>query len=113
MKYWWEDMKTKLECSNVAASLDSPSKCKKNNKTSLIPNPFTDQIRIDYFSESQSIVTLTIMDQSGNVVRTETLNASEGLNKFQFNNLDDLKPGLYFAIIGREDEKEIIKLIKL
>lgn len=85
----------------------------KNNKTSLIPNPFTDQIRIDYFSESQSTVILTIMDKSGNVVRTETLIASEGLNKFQFNNLDDLKPGLYFAIIGREDEKEIIKLIKL
>jgi hypothetical protein len=84
----------------------------RSTKVMFTPNPFTENLKLDYYTDKAGRVDISLMDHSGTIVRTETMNSDEGMNTFRFSGLTDLMPGVYYAIIIREGNKEIIKLLK-
>ncbi len=84
----------------------------KKSKTVYLPNPFTDKFDIDYYSDISTTIDFTLMDRSGNIVRKQSIVCKQGLNNFQFNDLTDLSQGIYYAVFNRNEEREIIRLLK-
>jgi hypothetical protein len=82
------------------------------NKIQFAPNPFSDKVKMDYYSENSGNVEVTLMDHSGTIIRKEIIACKEGMNTVQFFGLSDLEPGIFYAILIRDNEKEIIKLMK-
>ena len=82
------------------------------NKATFLPNPFIDKLIIDYYSEDAVHIDFNLMDRSGNIVRNQSIFCKQGMNNFQFNDLGELFPGIYYAVFIRDDEREVIKLLK-
>ena len=77
-------------------------------KTNTYPNPFTNTIHIT--TETDDLITLILMDITGNIIKEETTNTNTSLN-----NLDNLANGIYFLQIINTKTQTIKtqKLIKL
>ena len=58
------------------------------------PNPFTNQTSIQFTSEETSRVNFTVTNLLGEVVATDAINATRGLNTYVFN-ADNLPSGIY------------------
>ncbi len=84
----------------------------KKSKTVYLPNPFTDKFTIDYYSDISTTIDFALMDRSGNIIRKQSIICKQGLNNFQFNDLTYLSQGIYYAVFNRNEEKEIIRLLK-
>ena len=82
------------------------------SKTVYLPNPFTDKFSIDYYSDISGTIDFMLMDRSGNIVRKQSISCKQGLNNFQFNDMAELSQGIYYAVFNRNDEREIIRLLK-
>jgi hypothetical protein len=77
------------------------------------PNPFTDNINVDYVSIIEGVVDVNIYDMSGRVVKTKKVEASSGLNTFSVLDNRDLPTGIYLLGVIRENKSTpLIKLIK-
>ena len=80
--------------------------------TNIGSNPFNDRINLEISSEKENQVSVTLLNQQGNAIRSESIFASSGTSRFSMDNLDDLSPGIYFVLITDQVEKKIIRLVK-
>ena len=64
----------------------------------LTPNPVSTVLHAVFISTHTEIVTIRIVNSSGNVVRTYTRNVTAGVNIWDFN-LAELLPGIYSFIV--------------
>lgn len=68
--------------------------------TSIYPNPFKDQLEVNFVLNRTSDITITLYDLTGRKVFTETRNFTEGSNRMIINDFGTLYPGLYFATVA-------------
>jgi hypothetical protein len=70
----------------------------KNSKLDLLsyPNPFTAQVNVSISSPSDQQVAVTLYDEGGKTVRTETKNLYTGSNNFTITGLDKLTRTVYY-----------------
>ena len=85
-------------------------------EASAYPNPFSNQVTIEFVLSESSQVSLDIFDLTGRKVNTlvsETLN--QGNYKYQWNATDDsgfvMQPGIYFYSLQNGDQVVTKKLI--
>ena len=74
-------------------------------KLSAYPNPAVGNVTISFISETNSKLTLSIVDMIGRVKVTENILVNEGLNQRQIN-LENLVKGLYMVIIHSEGKND-------
>ncbi len=81
--------------------------------SSVGPNPFTTQFKIEYTPAISGIVHITMYDLQGRLIMQTTQQAVPGLNQFAFDDTNDLESGTYILQIEQAHETPVsIKLIK-
>ena len=78
----------------------------------LSPNPFIDHFNFSVQLKSPKPVKVRLADQSGRIVYTSQFKGKTGENKFQVNDISNLKKGIYFVEISVENEIIRQKLVK-
>jgi hypothetical protein len=77
------------------------------------PNPFNNQIEIDFISNTKEITQLIILDAVGKEVFSKNLESNIGNNTFRIDELTYLKGGIYFARLANNNGySKTFKLIK-
>jgi len=80
-------------------------------KATLYPNPaISNQVYIEYTSESESNVQLSLMDSNGKILLQQNTAVNYGLNKIVFN-YPDLSKGLYLIQLKDGDDSHYLKLL--
>jgi len=64
----------------------------------LYPNPVTDNLNLELFSNNNDNINLQIINSTGQIVYTESINITNNNNKFEFN-VSSLTSGMYFVRI--------------
>ncbi len=80
------------------------------NGFDVYPNPVRDQINGVFNSSVNETVSLRVFDMMGKTVRTMSLDATEGLNKFNIE-LGDLIHGVYFIEMSSSTERKVKKIL--
>ena len=78
----------------------------------FITNPFLDNIVIGINSNAKGYVTLSILDNSGKILRKEQRSLEKGFNNLSVNGLASLANGIYLLTLECYGEKLSFKLIK-
>ena len=78
----------------------------------VYPNPFSKRVQVKISSEEAEQITIHILDNTGNVVRSQMNNVDKGENFIQVNKVDDLPGGIYYLEVIAKDRKMRIKLMK-
>jgi murein DD-endopeptidase MepM/ murein hydrolase activator NlpD len=79
------------------------------NRFQISPNPFEDNLNIQFLKSIDELESLTIIDVMGRVVKElNNLNTNQTLSI----NLSDLKSGVYFVRINFDQEIKTLKIIK-
>jgi hypothetical protein len=79
---------------------------------SVIPNPAEKEIGVDFISDKNSPVTISIMNANGTVVMSkDILCNNDGLNDVPFN-ISKLMPGIYSVQIVTSGESRFTRFIK-
>ncbi|MCC7232634.1 MAG: T9SS type A sorting domain-containing protein [Bacteroidia bacterium] len=60
------------------------------------PNPFTDRLHVEYYSENAGTVEFRIVGANGQVLRKYSAMSTPGQNSFDWNSLSELPQGIYF-----------------
>ncbi|MEM9917927.1 MAG: T9SS type A sorting domain-containing protein [Bacteroidota bacterium] len=76
----------------------------------VFPNPFTDELKVEWTGQSNSTVQLSLTDISGKLIQTWQVDGA--LQSQQLNNIQQLAPGIYFLALDHQGERSIHKLIK-
>lgn len=87
-------------------------KIKPSSKFEIAGNPFTAELNIKYTALYQQPVRLKLYDQQGKLLRNHIALGRGGAGSFTFNNLDNLKPGVYLVEIQIGDMKKTAQVIK-
>jgi len=86
-----------------------------NSMTSLnaYPNPFTDDLTVNFTSYENKMITYTLFDMLGNQVLKQNVNAHKGDNEVKINT-GDIGKGVYFINLSGNDGKKVgtIKVVK-
>jgi Zn-dependent metalloprotease len=72
-----------------------------NDYLKVYPNPITDLLRINLFSDNRQNIQLQLLDLQGKVIQQKDENAIAGQNRFQLN-MNDQPSGIYFIRIISE-----------
>lgn len=80
--------------------------------TSVSPNPFTDEFKVDFIIKQKGIVLITMTNTKGEMIFKENVQAEDGYNSFTYIDSKGLSPGYYFVTISFKDQKATRKLIK-
>jgi hypothetical protein len=83
----------------------------RENKVTVAPNPANDMITINYNCGSSSEEVLNIYDNKGNIVLTQKLICSEGINKTNVD-ISRLNTGMYMVFVSLGDKLYKTRLIK-
>lgn len=76
-------------------------------KVSTFPNPFHEQLMIEFSQQSEGI--LQLYDMTGKIVKSQRYNQSKITLDFSLNNLER---GQYTLVLSNEKQRKTIKLIK-
>lgn len=98
------------EYSNIIAVNFSPNK-DDAGKITVGPNPFYDNINVNYISEKDGVVTVSLYDMSGKVVNQKQVEVIGGSNSIYLKDVDNLQTGMY--LIGVTDGRNKTPLVKL
>ncbi|MDB5226749.1 MAG: hypothetical protein JWN78_942 [Bacteroidota bacterium] len=94
----------KAQTSNTAVreieSSESKSAYRKGENVAIFPNPSPGNFSVKYISDGSNKIIITVYDLSGNIIRANTMETTEGENIMNFN-LPEASNGLY--IIGVND----------
>lgn len=87
------------------------------NKKDLIvdkvyPNPFKDEIKIDYSIFKSGEVSMQLINETGQLIFNDSIQAFEGSNSYVFADDKGLSDGIYYFLIVFNNYKKTIKLIK-
>lgn len=78
----------------------------------IYPNPFNNAITVELPAAAISDVTATIFDLQGRTMKTREQSLIKGLNTLTFDNLDELKSGVYFIRLQTGSETKTVKIVK-
>ncbi len=117
-----EIMITTIDSTNkvysIAVTRGQESAVEETNSTTFSylkfkPNPFNNQIELNYVSETKSEMKLLVTDAMGREILNKTLSSALGENTFSLVEMNTLKAGVYFAYLQSDDSySKAIKLIK-
>ena len=85
------------------------------NRKSLVqiaPNPFRDQLRLQWYSTRNKAGTIRIMNLQGALVKTFSRPLNQGMNRIELSQLNDLPAGTYFIQLDEPGESKPIKINK-
>ncbi|MFT3681797.1 MAG: T9SS type A sorting domain-containing protein [Ferruginibacter sp.] len=85
------------------------------NKTTTVrtwPNPFTNQVNTEYFSENKGSVKINFLDMNGRTVNSSTVQVKKGQNNFALTQVQSFQRGAYVMQIISENKTENIKIVK-
>jgi hypothetical protein len=81
--------------------------------TSAFPNPFANEVQVTIATGDQDkVVTLTVMNNLGQVVMTKRLNVTSSSEIIETLNLESLRRGIYLLNVETQNAVETIKLVK-
>lgn len=83
---------------------------KNINLISAFPNPASDHITLVLNSKSNEILNLTIVDQSGRIIKNKNLELKPGFEEYQMD-LNAISQGIYFLKITSDNYSEITRLV--
>ncbi|MBT7142393.1 MAG: S8 family serine peptidase [Bacteroidetes bacterium] len=84
------------------------------NHTKTFPNPFTNQINIEFYSVDSQYINIVVVDLLGKIVKEYSVSLKlTSYNKVCLNNLQDLQNGIYFVKISTNLRSYQSKLIKV
>ena len=78
----------------------------------VYPNPFTDVFTLEFEGNNASPTQVSIIDLSGKVLYTSTIEAQKGINRYQLDNTANLSDGVYIIKVVGQDISETHKIIK-
>jgi hypothetical protein len=82
-------------------------------KISFFPNPFTDQLTINWSDISLTGASVSITDATGRtVVTTQISSADQANQQLRLNELGGLSPGFYSLIISDGVQQVVVKICK-
>lgn len=88
-----------------------PHKPQSITQTRIAPNPVVDQINISFESAEKQSVRMSIVNLTGQTVRTIEVNAEKGANAFSIP-AADLVSGVYYLQMQGKKGLQTVKLIK-
>lgn len=74
----------------------------ENSNVTVYPNPFQNDIFVNYTSQSTQNISLKIYSVEGKLVQSKSFVASNGLNKFNIS-VNDLSSGIYHYSLTSEN----------
>ena len=78
----------------------------------VYPNPFSKRVQVKIDCVNAEQVNIRILDNGGNVVRSQVANVVKGDNRITITNVDNLPNGIYFLEVITKDRKMRSKLMK-
>ena len=79
------------------------------NGVNIHPNPFENEINLDFNVENVETVTVQIFNISNQLIHSKVLNISEGINSYKLKT--NLSSGVYFMHINMNDKTWVEKII--
>ncbi|MFZ7113727.1 MAG: T9SS type A sorting domain-containing protein [Bacteroidota bacterium] len=80
--------------------------------TSISPNPFTDEFKVDFILKQKTPVEINMISTKGEVIFSESIMAEDGYNSYSYTDSKGLSPGYYFVTISYKDQKVTKKILK-
>lgn len=104
-------------CASVSARIgeiaDNIQTADEVVSTSAFPNPFANEVQVTIATGDQDkVVTLTVMNNLGQVVMTKRLNVTSSSEIIETLNLESLRRGIYLLNVETQNSVETIKLVK-
>ena len=81
--------------------------------SSVFPNPFTSQLSVQFFCNSEEQIHIVLLDQTARPVLKRTTSGMQGANTLVLPSLAGLSAGIYFLRISGDDFTETRKIVKL
>jgi hypothetical protein len=76
----------------------------------LFPNPAQDLLQINFFSEENSIVEVSMIDLMGKVIESKSVEANDGINVTEMNT-SSLQNGIYLLRVVQDGDVQIRKFV--
>jgi hypothetical protein len=102
-------------CLNVINPCGSASICKTITSTNLLafPNPFTQEVSVQFQTWKNADVSVEIFDFAGTRRRFyTTVSSYDGWNTIKINESDNLPPGVHLFRVNVDNVKQTIRIIK-
>ncbi len=100
-------------CALARLELESLSTTRQSTGfVSFGPNPFTNQIRIDFGAELPGNISFDLADVSGKLIASNLSNSIDGINSRVISPPNNLERGVYFLTVNHNDKRSVIKVIK-
>lgn len=80
--------------------------------TSVVPNPFIDEFKVNYILKEKGQVQITVISASGEQISDESVMADDGYNTYTFTDNKGLPKGIYFVILMHGEQKITKKILK-
>ena len=84
----------------------------EKNQLSMLPNPFTDYVKLKVKARQITMIRITIYDGTGRAVKNQQNNLHPGINYIMVGGLQSLSKGVYIMQTDNGAEKTQSKLIK-
>jgi len=81
--------------------------------SNVSPNPFTNKIDFALYLEKPVQLQLQIIDVTGRVMITKTINGTAGTNNIQWNGLSKLVEGIYYLNVNKSEGSSQQKILKV
>ncbi|MBK7094690.1 MAG: T9SS type A sorting domain-containing protein [Saprospiraceae bacterium] len=101
-----------IESSGKTAFSD-PSYCSKGNlNLKAYPNPFSDDLKIEIFSQNEGLIRYKLTDILGRIIKSGSIDTDSSIHILDLNNLN-INPGNYFLEVNQGDKNGQIKILKM
>lgn len=78
----------------------------------LSPNPVASDLLVSYFAEREQTSQINVIDQTGRVILSKSINAFEGRNSYQLD-VTSLPPGLYILSVEGDQTRKVERFVVL
>jgi hypothetical protein len=78
----------------------------------VYPNPFNDEIRIDFSIEKAGNVSMRLVNEAGQLIFSDMAKADEGSNSYLYSDKSGLAVGIYYFIVQYNDFVKTLKVVK-
>jgi hypothetical protein len=78
----------------------------------VMPNPFTSNVRIDYYSSHPQKVSVTLISNLGKIILTREIDCPSGFTPIDLNNLEGIPSGVYFIILSDDKKQKLTRIVK-
>ncbi len=96
-----------------AVLLDFGKSDKSFSMTSVGPNPFINELQVNFSSDIEGVAEFMLYNVQGTVSFRESMDISRGSNTVNLSILNDLPPGIYFLkLISGDSTTEPVKLVR-